>query len=342
MTMLNMPPEKLARVRIGAPIGLAVLVCLAIWLFVWPASRIAPRDVPMGVVGSDRLAAQLSTGDAFDVHAYADDESARTAIEDREVYGAVVSDGSATRLLIATAASPTVAQVLQDGVGSQLAGQVTVEDVVPADPDDPRMSAFTSSVLPLLFVGIFVGVIAVLITRRFAGRLVALVGCAVMAGLIVVAIAQGWLGVLSGDWWTNAAALALIVLSIGTTVAGLLAVLGPAGIGLAALLMMFIGNPFSGATSAPELLPSPVGAIGQAFPPGAGANLLRSTAFFSGSGAWGHALVLACWAVGGALLLAVARRRSAAAEVAGVVADAEDSVAGDRVGSKPIHDVYEG
>jgi hypothetical protein len=61
--------------------------------------------------------------------------------------------------------------------------------------------------------------------------------------------------------------------------------------------MIFIGNPFSGVTSAPQLLPTAVGHIGQWLPPGAGANLLRSTAYFHGHGAAGHLTVLLAWTV---------------------------------------------
>jgi hypothetical protein len=70
-----------------------------------------------------------------------------------------------------------------------------------------------------------------------------------------------------------------------------------AGLGLGILTMIFIGSPFSGATSAPELLPAPVGTIGQWLPPGAGANLLRSTAYFGGHGAAEHLAVLLVWIV---------------------------------------------
>src|SRR5215469_12813474 len=45
------------------------------------------------------------------------------------------------------------------------------------------------------------------------------------------------------------------------------------------------------------LLPAPVGTIGQWLPPGAGANLLRSTAYFNGHGASGHLTVLIIWIV---------------------------------------------
>lgn len=116
-------------------------------------------------------------------------------------------------------------------------------------------------------------------------------------GVAATAIAHSWLGVITGDWWTEAGAIGLTVLAIGSAVAGLAALLGTKGIGLGALLMVLLGNSFSGVTSAPELLPEPVGAIGQWLPPGAGGSLLRSVAFFDGAAASGAALVLAAWAV---------------------------------------------
>jgi hypothetical protein len=69
--------------------------------------------------------------------------------------------------------------------------------------------------------------------------------------------------------------------------------------------MVFVGNPFSAAATAPELLPEPVGGLGQLLPPGAGANLLRSTGFFDGAGAAEHLAVLGVWSMAGlaALLL---------------------------------------
>jgi hypothetical protein len=69
--------------------------------------------------------------------------------------------------------------------------------------------------------------------------------------------------------------------------------------------MIFMGNPFSGVTSAPQLLPAPVGTIGQWLPPGAGASLLRSTAYFNGHGASGHLVVLIIWIVLGVAAIAV-------------------------------------
>ena len=124
------------------------------------------------------------------------------------------------------------------------------------------------------------------------------------AGPAAYLIAQGFLGALPHEAVASWAALSLTVLAIGATTAGLIALIGAAGLGFGILLMVFIGNPFSGATSAPELLPAPVGTIGQWLPPGAGANLLRSTAYFGGHGASGHLTVLIVWIVLGLAAIA--------------------------------------
>lgn len=110
--------------------------------------------------------------------------------------------------------------------------------------------------------------------------------------------------------------LGLTVPAIGATVAGLAALIGPAGVGLGALLMVLLGNPFSGVTSAPELLPRPVGAIGQLLPPGAGGSLLRSVAFFDGSAAGGAGLTLGLWAAAGLTAVLVGGRRRTPAATA--------------------------
>jgi hypothetical protein len=141
-------------------------------------------------------------------------------------------------------------------------------------------------------------VIALVLEFRPAWRQVlALIVVSATAGLGAYLIAQGFLGALPHQAVATWAALSLIVLATGATTAGLIALIGAPGLGLGILLMIFVGNPFSGATSAPELLPTPVGTIGQWLPPGAGANLLRSTAYFNGHGASGHLAVLIVWTV---------------------------------------------
>ena len=67
-------------------------------LFAWPAAKVGPRDLAVGVAGPPALEQQLAkAGDRFDVHRYADEAAAREAIKDREIYGAFVATPRARR-----------------------------------------------------------------------------------------------------------------------------------------------------------------------------------------------------------------------------------------------------
>ncbi|MFJ1788345.1 ABC transporter permease [Streptomyces anulatus] len=298
-----------------------LMVTLALWAFAWPAARIAPRDLPVGVAGPASAAQQLEQrfeqhDGAFDVHRFDDEADARAAIEDRTVYGAVVVTPQGPHLLTASAASPVVSQLLREAVTASVPEDtpVRVTDVVAAPPGDPRGSALGASVLPLALAGMAAGAVITLMGLRGARAAATLIGAAALVGLAATAVAHSWLGALTGDWWTVAGVLALTVLAIGSAVAGLAALFGPRGIGLGALLMVLLGNPFSGVTSAPELLPEPVGTIGQWLPPGAGGSLLRSVAFFDGSAAGAAVLTLSLWTLSGLAAVLFARRAPTPAE----------------------------
>ncbi|GAB7102704.1 membrane protein [Streptomyces phaeofaciens JCM 4814] len=280
------------------------LAALALWAFAWPSARTAPRDLPLGVAGPAAATAQvekqLATHEgAFEIHHYADEPAAREAIEDRTVYGAVVVTAQGPELLTASAASPLVAQLLQQAVGGQAAADgtpVKTVDVVAAPAADPRGAVLNASVLPLALAGIVAGAAVTLLGLRGVRAVAALTGAAGLVGLIAAALAHSWLGALTGDWWAEAAVFGLSTLAVSAAVAGCAALLGQAGIGLVSFVVMFLGNPFSGAASAPRMLPEPVGAIGQWLPPGAGTSLLRSVSYFDGAAATGPALTLVWWA----------------------------------------------
>ncbi|MEV5314231.1 ABC transporter permease [Streptomyces sp. NPDC052610] len=320
-------PIPTARRLLAVVVLVPLLAALALWAFAWPAARTAPRDLPLGVAGPAAAAAQveerLSRRDgAFEIHRYADETAARDAIEDREVYGAVVVTEQGPRLLTASAASPTVAQLLRQAVNGQAAAegtQVATVDVVPAPENDPRGAALGASVLPLTMAGMAAGAAVTLLGMRGMRAVAALVGASALVGLAAAAIAHSWLGVLTGDWWAEAGVLGLATLAVSGGVAGLAALLGPAGIGLASAVVMLLGNPFSGAAGAPQLLPEPAGAIGQWLPPGAGASLLRSVSYFDGAAATGPLLTLVWWAAlgpGAVLLGAALKSRAREAEPA--------------------------
>ncbi len=288
---------------IGAMSAAMLLVSVIVTAFAWPASQSAPRDVPLGIAGPppfvERVEARLDAAapGAFEVTAFADAAEARRAIENREVYGAVVV-GEPPAVLTAPAASPAVAQLL-DGVAATLRGTPAPhgEAVVPLPAGDPRGVGFSAAALPLVIGGLALGVLSFVLVAGVLGRLIAAAGGAVAGGLAAAAILGPWLGILPGGYLVTSSAIALVLLAGGAVVVGCATLLGPRGIGLAALLLMIIGNPLSGAAGAPELLPSGWGALGQWLPPGAGATLLRSVSYFEGAGSTDPVWVLATWIV---------------------------------------------
>lgn len=310
---------------IAAVVAAVAIMALMVFAFGWPSARLAPRDVPLVVAGpppaatalANRLEAQRPG--AFEITKQSDETAARAALRDREAYGAIVVTPAGPRVLVASAASPVVAQQLGQ-LAQQLSGGAAapVQDVVPADSDDPRGAAFGSMVLPLVIAGIAGGALLTLLVSSIGWRLAGLVGFAVAAGLVTAGIAQSGLSVLPGGYAAVAGVAALGSLAVAGSVVGLGAVLGRPGVGLAGVTMLVVGNPLSGATSAPELLPQPWGAVGQALPPGAAATLMRATAFFDGAGAAGPLTVLLIWAGAGVLLTAAgmfrARGRTAVAD----------------------------
>jgi hypothetical protein len=139
------------------------------------------------------------------------------------------------------------------------------------------------------------------IWRRVGGALAAAVG----AGLVATLVVQTWLGSIVGDYAVNAGVIAMIVAAISLALVGLNAVMGYAGLAVGALVMLLLGNPLSGVSSAPEMLPAGWSELGQLLPAGAGGALLRSAAFFDSAAASVPLLVLSCWIVGGILLVAM-------------------------------------
>jgi hypothetical protein len=323
-------PAMLLRAAVIIP---AMVAAIALSAFAWSAARLAPRDVPVGVAGTAKVASAIEyrldgLGGAFDPHTYGSEAAAAAAIRHRDIYGAFVAGPGGLTVLTAPAASPAVATLLTkvgDEAGQHAAAgravPVRIVAVVPADPNDPQGIVLESAFLPLVIIGSIGGVMTWVAGRdgRMAGYPQAgvLIVKSALVSLVTVGIVQGWLGAIPGDWVANAAVIGLTVIAISSTVCGLGALLGPPGVALGALLMVFVGNPFSGVSSAPQLLPSPAGTIGQILPPGAGGSLLRSAAFFNGYGSGAHLVVLAIWAGCGLTAVlasrAVRRRRAEAA-----------------------------
>lgn len=300
---------------LGLALALAAALALLLSAFAWPATQTRPRDVPVAVVGPPPAVEQVHAAldrvqpGAFEVTAAADVEQARQRVLDREAYGALVLDPGGPSVVVATQAGPVVAQVLTQVAQAATGSTVPVEDVAPAPVDDPRGSGAAAGALPLSIIGAVAGAVLTLRVRGPVRRAVGAVVLALLAGPVAVGVLHGWLGALSGDWLAESAVVSLGIAAIALGVSGVAAVGGRAGLVLAELTVIVLGNPLSAAASAPELLPDGWSELGQALPPGAVVAALRSISGFGGTGAGGPLIVLTLWATGGLLLLAVAAVR---------------------------------
>ncbi|MEV4758073.1 hypothetical protein AB0J86_23555 [Micromonospora sp. NPDC049559] len=304
------PPLLAALLAAVAVVAQALLIPL----FAAPAANLAPRDLPIVVAGpapgTTELANRLAAAQpgAFEILVRPDAAAAERALHDREAYAAFVVGPAGPVLYTAPAASPTVASLLVQGAAELSGGRPPrVVEVVRADPDDPRGSGFGAGFLPLGMTSVAVAVLLSLLLPGRVARLAGLLAYGVLAGLGAVAVWQGWLGVLPGAYLADAAAVGLFALATAATVAGLGALLGRAGIGLGVLVAFLLGNALGAVNAAPELLPQPWGTVGRWLPIGAGADLIRSTAFFDGAAAARPLGLLAGYAIVGLLLVLVGR-----------------------------------
>ena len=312
------PPAALRATGIVAV--LAVVIALVAIAFALPAARSKPHDVPIGAAGPQAASGQVAdmlestAPGAFDITYYPGEAALRDAIRNRDVYGGISFGPGGRTLLIATGASPTVAQLLsQVGAGiAQHAGvPLKVSDVAPPTAEDPRGAGLAASALPITLAGLLPAIALVLLLRREVWtRFAAVVVFAGVAGLTIAALLRFVLGSIDANFLGVAGGLTLGVLASGLSMLGLGSMFGRAGLAAGSLFALLLGNPLSGLTSAPELLPSGWGAFGQWLPQGANATLLRSTAFFNGAGAEMAIIVLSIWALAGAALVGVAAVRN--------------------------------
>jgi hypothetical protein len=303
----------------GIVVALTTALAILAIAFALPAARSKPHDIPIGAAGP--LAAGGQVADILEQHApgafaltyYPGEAALRDAIRNRDVYGGMSFRPDGRSLLIATGGSPVVAQMLTqigNGVAQQAGVPLHTEDLAPPTADDPRGAGLAASALPITLAGLLPAVALVLLVRREVWtRLVAAVVFAAGAGVTIAALLRYVFGSIDQNLWGVAAGLTLGLLAAGLSMLGLGSLFGRGGLAVGALLALLLGNPLSGLTSAPEMLPSGWGTVGQWLPQGATATLLRSTAFFDGAGAATAIAALTCWAVTGTALVVIAAVR---------------------------------
>lgn len=323
MTHQPLPWRAETRHAIGLVAAVTAGLTLVLALFVGVALNSGPNGVRLAVAGppaaTQQIAAELAATagpDAFEVAAVADAAQAQSALRGREADGAIVLGPDGPTVLLASAGSPAIAQLLTTAAGHLGADGATaappVVDVVPLSPDDSHGAGLPAGSLPMVLAGLALGAAAALSLRHRWVVVGAVAGGAVAIGLAFAGV-LAWLGVTDGAYLAVSSAIALTVAASALVVAGSTRLLGPAGLAVGALLLMIVGNPLSGIASSPRLLPGPWGEFGQWLPTGAGGTLLRTVAYFPDAAIGFPVWVLLAWAALGWAGVLLGRRAPHAA-----------------------------
>lgn len=345
MSHPTMPQTHTPLPRVVAiSVALAVVLSVILLAFLWPTVTSSVRALPVAIAApaaqAERLTAALEerSPGTFDVTVVDNKATAVDLIETRHAYGAIVL-GPAPEVLTASAASPVVSQLLT-GLAPALAAQlnaaaaaqgqqltepitVSVTDVVALAETDSRGVGLAASSFPLVLGGMIGGIAISMVIVGVWRRVIATVIHALAGGFAITGILQGWFGAFQGNYLVNTSAVALTILAISGTIVGCVSVFGRAGIAVGPVLFLLVANPISAASQPVEFLAAPWGAIGQWFPPGAAATLLRDLSYFPRADTLFPWLVLAGWAVLGLLLSTLGHYRDRGGATSEALAAAE-------------------
>ena len=196
------------------------------------------------------------------------------------------------------------AQLEQMKAEAEKASAMTVKTtaVVPLSESDSSGNGLAIAAFPLVMGGTLGGVLSLTLIKGTWRRFATASLYAVIGGALTTLILSTWFGFIPGDFATLWAAFGATYLATASFMIGLGSLFVPAaGLGLGAVVTMFIGNPISGASMPSVFLPGAWGAIGQMMVPGASSTLLRSIAYFPEAATSGQWLVLGSWIAFGLL-----------------------------------------
>jgi hypothetical protein len=241
---------------------------------------------------------------------YASVAAAHHAMDVQHAYAALDLTSARPTLYVASAASASVARVLERISASDPA--VRVVDTHPLSPSDPN----GVDIFYLMLVATIVGFLTVfqvhanagdLQLRHWAAWITAFPPAAALALTIVVGPILGRFHVPVAETW---GIMTLHILAVASFAEVMALLLGRWAIVPVWLFFVVLGNSSSGGAVSPPLLPAPFAFISQWLPSGATVTALRDAIYFPGFQHARPVLVLATWAATlFAAMLAVSRRR---------------------------------
>jgi hypothetical protein len=295
-------------------------------------------NMPFGVVGPTSLA-DAAQDDLFSlkVKDYPNKDAATDAMDQGELYGALIANGSSNDLFVVNTISdlsPLDITAHFEEAAKRRGETITVKPYAPTAlaPNDP-FALVPATLLVMLLVG---GYMAAALLATAVGAASArwrglwLAGFALATGLVLDLIVTYWLeGLPSASFWIVWPILSFIILVVALVAAVLRRMLGPAGIIVTLILIIQFGNPSSGGSNGAAYLPSFWHDIGPFLPPRNAFILLRNTVYFDGNGIGSALTVLLVYAaITAAILFFLDWFRSPELSVPGVDEDDAAATAG--------------
>ena len=324
-------PAEMPR-RFLAPVVGGLVLLIALLGLVGTAIRDPrPHDIPVGLVGPAPAVQQISSAfgtnapGAFQFTTYGSEADARSAVDSRSVDGVLVVGGASPRLIVAGAAGDAETGIITAAFTNVFQAQGATLDIETVHP----FASGDAHGLILFFVVVAV-IISALVTQAllfgaaasagFTARLTVVIVFAVLAGLTAMGGAAWIAGDYGSGFWAATGLVMLAAAAVGALVAGSARLLGAAGIGLSALVVVLLDLVSSGGPAGSQLLPDFYRALAPWMPADSLYSSLRGALYFDGAGTLGPIGVLAAWLGAGIVLLwagqvVASRRRSSVAAV---------------------------
>jgi hypothetical protein len=278
-----------------------------------------PHEMPVGVVAPAaqviRLQAAAGAHDpgALSLRPYPNVTAAAAAIRNRQLDGAVVLTPGHARLLVASAAGSQTVQTMQRAFSpATLRRSVATHDLAPLPVSDRAGLGPFFFVLTLVIPSLLIGVAMTIIVKGLPlrDRLAGAAAFAIVLGLVDAALSNVAYGSLGGSYLALAGLGMLISFAASSVTVGLGRLLGPLGVALAAIALLVVGVPASGAAVGPAFIPSFFAALHPILPMGQGLDAVRNAAYFSWHATWGKLGLLGGWALLGIVAAAIGSRWS--------------------------------
>jgi hypothetical protein len=328
------PPPRRHRAHAmdGAPPGpgasgargvlLPVVIVLAIgsiFVSVYLAAFHAPRphQLPVAVVGSSRtlghVEAALDRGvpGGFSVRGYATTTDARAALEHRTAYAAwITTTGGRPRLLYAGANGTGVTATVTgafDAVAAAGGTRPAAYDVLPPSAGDTRGLSVFYAAFGVVLAGFLFGSMTYQIAPwlQYRLRMASLGIFGLAAGAVVALVAEHGFDALPGPYAGLAGVIALMAVASGIATMTLMRLFGSAGLSLATVVLLTLGNASGGGILPAAYLPGWLHPLHAVLPVGVGVRAIQGLSYFDSDGLTTGLTVLAAWTAACAIVLYV-------------------------------------